>query len=89
MTTEEKPKRTRRTKAEVEAASAPAAVSCDCGEKIAAMEAKIEVLAQYMKTFNIFLNQSMSTNYNMPYYLIKDNVTILNHFPYFFPKNFI
>ena len=62
MTTEEKPKRTRRTKAEVEAASAPAALSCDCGEKIAAMEAKIEVLAQYMKTFNIFLNQSMISN---------------------------
>jgi len=26
------------------------------------MEAKIEVLAQYMKTFNIFLNQSMISN---------------------------
>ena len=62
MTTEEKPKRTRRTKAEIEASSAPASVSCDCGEKIAAMEAKIEVPAQYMKTFNIFLNQSMISN---------------------------
>ena len=61
MTTE-KTKRTRRTKAEVEAESTATVASCDCGDKIAALESKVEVLGLYMKTFNIFLNQSMISN---------------------------
>ena len=39
-----------------------AVASCDCGDKIKVLESKVEVLAQYMKTFNVFLNQSMISN---------------------------
>jgi len=65
MTTETKVKKTRKTKAKVEAESTTTATvdcCCDCGDKIAALESKVEVIAQYMKTFNTFLNQSMIAN---------------------------
>ena len=65
MTTETKVKRTRKTKAQVEAESTTTATvdcSCDCGDKIASLEAKVTVIAQYMQTFNTFLNSNMITN---------------------------
>jgi hypothetical protein len=58
MTTEiGKEKKTRKAKV-----STDDAVSCDCDGRIKALEAKVDVLAQYMKTFNIFLNQNMISN---------------------------
>ena len=65
MTTEKKTRKKRATKKVEEAttvASVVAAKTCDCGDKIAALESKVEVIAQYMKTFNTFLNSSMITN---------------------------
>ena len=66
MTTEKtKAKRGRPKKV----AATTATSSCDCSGKIAILEStialqtsQIEVLAQYMKTFNVFLNQSMISN---------------------------
>jgi len=61
MTTETgKAKKTTTRKAKVSTVDAVA--SCDCGDKIKVLESKVEVLAQYMKTFNTFLNQSMISN---------------------------
>ena len=66
MTTEKtKATRGRPRKTEVKVATS----SCNCDSKIATLESaislqtsQIEVLAQYMKTFNVFLNQSMISN---------------------------
>ena len=57
MTTESKAKKTAPKKAK-----APVAESCNCGDQIKALESQVEVLAQYMRTFNTFLNQNMISN---------------------------
>ena len=36
--------------------------SCNCGDQIKVLESQVEVLAQYMRTFNTFLNQNMISN---------------------------
>jgi len=43
-------------------AKAPAVASCNCGDQIKVLESQVEVLAQYMRTFNTFLNQNMISN---------------------------
>tara|TARA_Y100000034_G_scaffold98937_1_gene121359 strand:- start:1093 stop:1353 length:261 start_codon:yes stop_codon:yes gene_type:complete len=67
MTTEKKTRKKRTIKKVEEAdtamtEAAATTCSCDCGDKIAALESKVEVIAQYMKTFNTFLNSNMITN---------------------------
>jgi len=58
MTTESKAKKTTPKKK----AKAPVAASCNCGDQIKALESQVEVLAQYIRTFNTFLNQNMISN---------------------------
>jgi len=54
MTTETgKTKKPRKTKES--AVAATTVESCNCGDQIKVLEAKIEVLAQYNRTFNTFL----------------------------------
>jgi len=64
MTTEiSKAKKTRKTKASTAVAEGTTTVeSCNCGDQIKVLESKVEVLAQYMRTFNTFLNQNMISN---------------------------
>ena len=63
MTTETgKVKKTRKTKEAAETAATVVSCSCDCGDQIKVLESKVEVLAQYIRTFNVFLNQSMISN---------------------------
>lgn len=57
-----KVKKTRKTKEAAETTATAVSCSCDCGDQIKVLESKVEVLAQYMKTFNQFLNQSMISN---------------------------
>ena len=57
MTTETKVKKTTTRKAKD-----PVAASCNCGDQIKVLESQVEVLSQYIRTFNTFLNQNMISN---------------------------
>ena len=57
MTTETKAKKTTTRKVKD-----PVVASCNCGDQIKVLESQVEVLAQYIRTFNTFLNQNMISN---------------------------
>jgi hypothetical protein len=57
MTTETTAKKTTTRKAKD-----PVVASCNCEDQIKVLESQVEVLVQYMRTFNTFLNQNMISN---------------------------
>ena len=53
---------TKTKKATTKKAKDPVVSSCNCGDQIKVLESQVEVLAQYIRTFNTFLNQNMISN---------------------------